>query len=240
MLQQVRNGTTVYIGDNPIARKMRLHLVQPKAIPGSRPGTVSISEDAREPATTTVIAEGMASPVGNNEIVEAESAMPQLTNTAGGYTVDPLSNSSTSSVFVKMMRYTPERPMLAKSLLDGILQVRKSMSKDQQGLWKMDENAGERLLAVFDELNVDIDRWREMETVPEGHECAEVSLAGELSAADRHSQSLQHGVEGEVLPRASEVRQEHFSHFGGCELAALCLHRGLKQHAGRDPAAAGR
>lgn len=212
MLQRVRNGTTVYIGDNPIARKMRLRLVQPKAIPGSRPGTVGMSEDAREPATTTVIAESIC-PLKSNERAHAEDAVLQeLTDTAGGGTVDPLSNSSTSSVFVKMMRYTPERPILAKSLLDGILHVRKSVSKDQQGSWKMDENAGERLLAVLDELNVDIDKWREMETVPEGNEAAELSLAGELSDIDRRSESAK---EGEILSPASEVWLQHCEHFGG-------------------------
>ena len=189
---------------------MRLKLVEPKVIPGSRPGTVGMSEDAREPATTTVIAEGL-SPAGNKERAHAErESLEQIADTAGGSTVDPLSNSSTSSVFVKMMRYTPERPILAKSLLDGILHVRKSVSKDQQGSWKMDENAGERLLAVFDELNVDIDKWREMEPVPEGNEGAEISLAGELSDVDRHSGSFQHVTEEEVLPPASEVRLEHF------------------------------
>lgn len=201
VLQRVRNGATVYIGDNPIARKMRLRLVHPKAIPGSRPGTVGISEDAREPATTTVIADGMR----NTERGPGEADSAMLANDAGAHTVNPLSNSSTSSVFVKMMRYTPHRPMLAKSLLDGILHVRKSMSKDQQGVWKMDDTAGDRLLAVFDELHVDIEKWREMETVPEESESAAASLVGDESA---DSQSLQHVPEAE-LP-SSEPEVQHF------------------------------
>jgi hypothetical protein len=116
--------------------------------------------------------------------------------------IDPLTKSGMSNIFVKMMQYTPERPTLAKSLLDGILCVRKSMSRDQ-GSWKMDQNAGERLLAVFDELNVDIEKWREMEMVPEESESAVAVLAQE-SCDDR--QSSVHSVAAEVQSPASEVR----------------------------------
>lgn len=202
VLQQVRNGTTVYIGDNPLARKMRLQLLQPKSIPGSRPGTVGISEDAREPATTTVLAEG-ACPAIHSSTEGIQNSSVQV-NTGGGPTVDPLSNASTSSVFVKMMRYAPKKPMLAKSLLDGILHVRKSTSRDQHGVLKLDEGAGERLLAVFDELNVDIDKWREMQTVPEESESGLASCAGE-STADRQQQSIRHSTEADDQPLEPEV-----------------------------------
>lgn len=179
-LQRVRNGTTVYIGDNPIARKMRLRLIEPQAIPGTKRGTVSMSEDAREPATTTLMTRGIDAPPGTPGAQGTDSALlAQLTNTAGEQMVDPLSKEHASSVFIKMMRHAPDRPMLAKSLLDGIFSVRKSISKDQEGVWKMDENAGERLMAVFDELHVEIENWNHMETVVEETESAVASLAGE-------------------------------------------------------------
>jgi hypothetical protein len=204
----VRNGTTVYIGDNPIARKMRLRLLDPQAIPGTRPGTVSLSEDARDPTTTTILTQGVhaapGTPAGPGKDAEI---LEQITNTDGAQ-FDALSREHASNVFIKMMRYTPDRPMLVQSLLDGIFCVRKSMSKDREGLWKMDENAGERLMAVFDELNVEIDNWRRMETVVEETESAVASFAGESdvrTGLDRAGQT-RHSSVHQALAQADDVR----------------------------------
>jgi len=159
-LKQVWNGTTVYIGDNPIAMKLQLHLLQPQLIPGARPGTVQLSCDAREPVSTTLLAEGMQRHVHHDHPC-ARFLVPEITGQRlrGKYRAE--------SVVLKISRKLPNRPTLAKSIMRSIMSVKRDTAHVACASWRTDESASEKLLHMFDTLKRELSKWEQMDSVPE-------------------------------------------------------------------------
>lgn len=158
-LKQVWNGTIVYIGDNPIATKMRLRLLQPCLIPGTRPGTVQLPCDAHERTSKTLLAQGACRSGHTPQNRDSTASIdPKLT------VQDERDNSN---VVLKISRNIPSKPNLAKSILDSVMCVKRHTAESQLSVWKTGSDASDRIQHMFDILKLDMEKWSQMETVME-------------------------------------------------------------------------
>lgn len=158
-LKKVWNGTTVYIGDNPIATKLRLRLLQPCLIPGTQPGTVQLPCNAHEHTSTTLLAQG-ARRSGRTPHNRHQTA-----------SIDPELNVQDerdhANVVLKISRNMSSKPTLAKSILESVLCVKRHTAEPQLSVWKTGKDASDRIQLMFDDLKFEMEKWPQMGTVME-------------------------------------------------------------------------
>ena len=159
-LKQIWNGTTVYVGDNPIARKMRLHLLQPSTIPGARPGTVQLPADVHECTSTTLLAQGVSR--GSNDERPHSDPSPSASPLPAQQDKQHISN-----VIVKVTRNLQSRPTLANSMMESITCVKRNTADLQPTVWETEGDASEKIQQMFDEIQRDMENWKQLESVAE-------------------------------------------------------------------------
>eukprot|EP00892_Ulva_mutabilis_P008412 jgi/Ulvmu1/5943/UM026_0065.1 len=158
-LKQLWNGTVVYIGDNPIARKLRLQLLQPHSIPGSCPSTVQLPCDPHETMCTTLFARGKSRWQNHGAPTDIADSLPLCAR--------PDSDASAANVVLKVSRNLSQRPTIANSIMNSILPVKKATTEVSATAWNTNEDASDRLLHMFDALQCDLEKWQRLEPVPE-------------------------------------------------------------------------
>ena len=137
-LQGFRNGTTVYVGGNPITSKLRLGLVEPRAVPGCAAGTVATSATSTAAHTSVIQASG-----------RGDAASPR------------------DSVTLKLHKELPDRPRLARSLAAGLHSVSSQLDTVAPEQLKFTSLDHDKLVEVFDQLQSEIDSWQALATVQE-------------------------------------------------------------------------
>lgn len=153
-LQKFCTGTAVYVGGNPFARKVRLHLLSPSTIPGCQPGTVATGS-----AATSFASEIRMS--GKSRV----AATTPTTSLAANKDVS--SSSVRDSVVLKMDKALPDKPTLAKSLTSSLHVVSDALDKPDAQQLRFQGLDHNKLVQVFDKLKDEIDGWQQLATVHE-------------------------------------------------------------------------
>lgn len=172
----------MYIGDNPIARKLRLHLLQPSHIPGTRAGTVQLPCDAHQPVCTTLLARGTPRQDGHRSSYRSDQASQRPSQKPG-------EDISAHNVVLKISRNMACKPTLANSISKSILSVKRATADPFPSTWEAGNDASERLLRVFDALQCELGQWQQMECVPEETpsltQKATLAQAGDVTIANQ-------------------------------------------------------
>jgi Leucine rich repeat/Leucine Rich repeats (2 copies) len=160
-LSSFRNGTNVYVGGNPIANKMKLHLLSPGSVPGCKPGTVSTSV-GRLPHNTIVHTPGKGAARPSGQLSKSLDAGAGVRD----------------SVVLNMDHALPERPTLAKSMT-SLHRVSDQLDTSAPQKLTFEGLDHAKLIQVFDHLKDEIDNWHELATVHE-EDMEQAGAAAEL------------------------------------------------------------
>lgn len=126
------------MGGNPITSKLRLGLVEPRAVPGCAAGTVATSATSAAPQTSVIHTCGRGD-----------------------------ATSMRDSVTLKLHKELPDRPRLARSLAAGLHSVSSQLDTVAPEHLKFTSLDHDKLVEVFDQLQGEIDSWQALATVQE-------------------------------------------------------------------------